>query len=70
MTAKDKAIELEAKIQKEIWALQMLDYATPSVTDNLAIMQKELKEVKEEIEKEIVDSLMVEFYEEAKTRNK
>ena len=49
MTAKERIKKLEGKIQKEIWALQMLDYATPSVTDNLAIMQKELKELKNKL---------------------
>ena len=49
MTAKERIKKLEGKIQKEIWRLQMLYYATPSVTDNLAIMQKELKELKNKI---------------------
>ena len=45
MTPKEKAKELEDKIQKEIWGLQMLDYVTPSTTDDLDRMQKELKEL-------------------------
>ena len=53
MTLKERIKKLENKIQKEIWALQMLDYATPiaslRVTDNLAIMQKELKELKNKL---------------------
>ena len=46
ITRTERIKKLENKIQKEIWRLQMLYYATPSVTDNLAIMQKELKELK------------------------
>ena len=49
MTAKEKAKELEDKIQQEIWILQMLDYVTSSTTDDLDRMRKELKEVKQEI---------------------
>tara|TARA_B110000116_G_C16203461_1_gene301913 strand:+ start:35 stop:208 length:174 start_codon:yes stop_codon:yes gene_type:complete len=49
MTLKERKKELEDKIQQEIWALQMLDYVTPSTTDNLNRMRKELIEVKQEI---------------------
>ena len=49
MTAKEKVKYLEAKIQQEIWGLQMLDYVTPSTTDNLDRMQKELKELKNKL---------------------
>ena len=49
MTLKERIKELESKMQKEIWGIQMLDYAKPSVTDNLAIMQKELKELKNKL---------------------
>jgi hypothetical protein len=46
MTPKEKVKYLEDEIQKEIWGLQMLDYVTPSTTDDLDRMQKELKELK------------------------
>ena len=49
MTAKEKVKYLEAKIQQEIWKLQMLDYEPLNATDNLYKMQKELQEVKQEI---------------------
>ena len=49
MKAKEKALELEYKIQQEIWGLQMLDYVTPSTTDDLDRMQKELKELKKRL---------------------
>ena len=51
MTPKEKAKYLEYKIQQEIWKLQMLDYATPSINDDLHKMQKELKIVRQEINK-------------------
>ena len=38
--------ELEEKIQKEIWRLQMLDYPSPTAHDYLDKMQKELKALK------------------------
>ena len=38
--------ELEEKIQKEIWRLQMCDYPSPTAYDNLHEMQKELKALK------------------------
>jgi hypothetical protein len=38
--------ELEEKIQKEIWRLQMLDYPSPNAHDYLHQMQKELKVLK------------------------
>ena len=43
MTPKERVKYLEDEIQKEIWGLQMLDYVTPSTTDDLDRMQKELK---------------------------
>ena len=46
MTPKEKAKYLEAKIQKEIWSLQMLDYVTPITTDDLDRMRKEYKILK------------------------
>tara|TARA_R110002096_G_scaffold3315_5_gene16482 strand:+ start:1325 stop:1501 length:177 start_codon:yes stop_codon:yes gene_type:complete len=49
MTLKERKNELEDKIQQEIWELQVLDYVTPSTTDNLNRMRKELIEVKQEI---------------------
>jgi hypothetical protein len=49
MTLKERKKELEDKIQQEIWALQMLDYVTPSTTDNLNRMRKELKELKNKL---------------------
>lgn len=36
--------ELEQKIQKEIWRIQMIDYPTPNTKNELHKMQKELKE--------------------------
>ncbi len=41
-----KIKELEEKIQKEIWRLQMLDYPSPTSNDYLHKMQKELKALK------------------------
>ena len=41
-----KIKELEEKIQKEIWRLQMLDYPSPTAHDYLHKMQKELKALK------------------------
>jgi len=41
-----KIKELEEKIQKEIWRLQMLDYPSPTSHDYLHKMQKELKSLK------------------------
>lgn len=38
--------ELEEKIQKEIWRLQMLDYPSSTAYDYLHKMQKELKALK------------------------
>ena len=38
--------ELEEKIQKEIWRLQMLDYPSPTSHDNLHKMQEELTALK------------------------
>ena len=38
--------ELEERIQKEIWRLQMLDYPPSTSHDYLHKMQKELKELK------------------------
>ena len=46
MTAKEKAKELEDKIQQAIWGLQMSDYATPTTTDDLDRMRKEYKILK------------------------
>ena len=46
MTTKEKAKELEDKIQQEIWRIQMMDYATPSTTDDLDRMRKEYKILK------------------------
>jgi len=43
---KIKIKELEQKIQKEIWRIQMIDYPTPSTNDELYKMQKELKNLK------------------------
>jgi hypothetical protein len=37
--------ELEQKIQKETWRLQMIDYPTPNTKNELHKMQKELKEL-------------------------
>ena len=41
-----KIKELEEKIQKEIWRLQMLDCPSPTAHDYLHKMQKELKALK------------------------
>ena len=49
MTPKEKAKELESKIQQEIWKLQMLDYATPSANDDLDRMRKEYKILKNKL---------------------
>ena len=38
--------ELEQKIKKEIWRIQMIDYPTPNTDNELHKMQKELKELK------------------------
>ena len=38
--------ELEQKIQKEIWRIQMIDYPSPNVHNELHKMQNELKELK------------------------
>ena len=38
--------ELEEKIQKEIWRLQMIDYPSPASHDYLDKMQKKLRELK------------------------
>ena len=49
MTPKEKAKKLEDKIQQEIWRIQMLDYVTPSTTEDLDRMRKELKELKDKL---------------------
>ena len=49
MTVKEKIKELEYKIQKEIWALQFLDYEPLNATYNLDRMKKELKELKKRL---------------------
>jgi len=41
--------ELEQKIQKEIWRIQMIDYPTQNTCDYLHKMQEELKELKKVI---------------------
>lgn len=38
--------DLESKIQKEIWRIQMIDYPTSETNNELIKMQKELKELK------------------------
>lgn len=42
-----KIIELKQKIQEEIWRIQMIDYPTPQTNNHLYKMQKELKQLKE-----------------------
>ena len=48
MTLKEKAKELEDKIQQAIWGLQMSDYA-PNTTDDLDRMRKEYKILKDNL---------------------
>jgi hypothetical protein len=43
---KNRIKELEQKIQKEIFRIQMIDYPTTNTNDELHKMQKELKELK------------------------
>ena len=38
--------ELEERIQKEIWRIQMIDYPTPNTNKELHRMQKELCSIK------------------------
>jgi uncharacterized coiled-coil protein SlyX len=48
---KNRIKELEQKIQKEIWRIQMIDYPTPNTNNELHKMQKELKDLKNKINK-------------------
>ena len=41
-----KIKELEQEIQDEIWRIQMIDYPTPNLYDELHKMQEELKVLK------------------------
>ncbi len=43
---KNRIKELEQKIQKEIWRIQMIDYPTPNTNNEGQKMQKELKDGK------------------------
>jgi len=42
----DKIKDLEKKIEREIYRIQMIDYPTPCTNDELYKMQEELKELK------------------------
>lgn len=46
---KEKIKKLECEIQKEIWALQFLDYEPLNATYNLDRMKKELKDLKKRL---------------------
>jgi hypothetical protein len=39
----EKIKQLEERIQKEVWRIQMIDYPTPSTNKELHRMQKELE---------------------------
>ena len=40
---KNRIKELKQEIQEEIWRIQMIDYPTPNIYDELHKMQEELK---------------------------